>query len=146
MKFGLSSLALGALCLSSVPCALALSPADIDKDTPVSQLIATANANLAQGRAQDALTYFDAAISKDPSNYLTLFKRGATYLSLGKNQQASRDFDQVLTLKPGFEGALTQRAKIRSRNADWKAAKADYVAAGKKDTQDWSDQIGRAHV
>ncbi|EME40081.1 hypothetical protein DOTSEDRAFT_74817 [Dothistroma septosporum NZE10] len=139
MKLGLSSLALGALCLSSTPGTFALSQADIDKDTPVSQLIATANANLAHGRAQDALTYFDAAISKDPSNYLTLFKRGATYLSLGKNQQASRDFDQVLVLKPGFEGALTQRAKIRSRNADWKAAKADYVAAGKKDTQDWLD-------
>ncbi|USW59358.1 Putative DnaJ domain, tetratricopeptide-like helical domain superfamily [Septoria linicola] len=129
---------LGALCLSTVP-VTAISPADIPSDTPVSQLIESANANLARGKAQDALVYFDVAIHKNPSDYLTLFKRGATYLSLGKNQQASKDFDQVLVLKPGFEGALTQRAKIRSRNADWPGAKQDYMTAKKKDTQDWLD-------
>lgn len=139
MRLPVSSLAFGALCLSSVPFASALAPSDIPADTPVSKLIESANANLAQGKAQDALTYFDIAIHKDPSNYLTLFKRGATYLSLGKNQQAGRDFDQVLVLKPGFEGALTQRAKIKSRNADWKGAKEDYSAANKKGTQEWLD-------
>lgn len=128
-----TALALGVLCLSSVPLAAALSAGDIPSDTPVSQLIATANANLAQGNAQDAIAYFDVAIQKDPSNYLTIFKRGATYLSLGKNTHASRDFDQVLTIKPGFEGALMQRAKIKSRNADWEGAKKDYIEAGKKD-------------
>lgn len=132
MIIRLSSLALGALCLSSAPLSYALSASDIPSDTPVSQLIASANANLAQGNAHDALTYFDIAVQRDPSNYLTIFKRGATYLSLGRNAQASKDFDQVLVLKPGFEGALTQRAKIKSRNADWKGAKADYVAAGKR--------------
>jgi DnaJ homolog subfamily C member 3 len=139
MIIRLSSLAVGALCLSSVPLAAALAASDIPSDTPVSQLIASANANLAQGNAQDALTYFDIAIQRDPSNYLTIFKRGATYLSLGRNAQASRDFDQVLSLKPGFEGALTQRAKIKARNADWAGAKQDYVAAGKMGTQHWTD-------
>ncbi|GAB1733121.1 hypothetical protein NU195Hw_g2097t1 [Hortaea werneckii] len=139
MILRLSTLALGALCLSSAPLAAALSASDIPSDTPVSQLISSANTHLAQGNAQDALTYFDAAIQKDPSNYLTIFKRGATYLSLGRNTQASRDFDQVLVLKPGFEGALTQRAKIKSRNADWAAAKQDYLAAGKKDSQELAD-------
>lgn len=139
MRLSLSSLALGALCLSSTPFASAIAPSDIPSDTPVSQLIATANANLAKGKAQDAVVYFDAAITKDPSNYLTIFKRGATYLSLGKNQQAAKDFDTVLTLKPGFEGALTQRAKIKSRNAEWAAAKQDYIAAKKQDSQDWLD-------
>ncbi|KAH9819829.1 dnaJ homolog-like protein subfamily C member 3 [Teratosphaeria destructans] len=131
MMLRLSTLALGALCLSSAQLAAAISASDIPADTPVSQLIASANANLAQGNAQDALTYFDIAIQRDPSNYLTIFKRGATYLSLGRNAQASRDFDLVLNLKPGFEGALTQRAKLRSRNADWAGAKQDYAAAGK---------------
>ena len=131
-----SSLALAALCLSSAQLASALSASDIPADTPVSQLIASANANLAQGNAHDALTYFDIAIQRDPRNYLTLFKRGATYLSLGRNAQASRDFDQVLTLKPGFEGALTQRAKIKSRIADWEGARKDYLAAGKQGSED----------
>ena len=109
-----SLLALGALCLSASHLAAALSASDIPADTPVSQLISTTNVNLAQGKAQDALTYFDVAIAKDPKNYLTIFKRGATYLSLGRNVQAGRDFDQVLVLKPGFEGALMQRAKLLS--------------------------------
>lgn len=37
----------------------------------------------------------------------------------------------MLTIRPDFEGALLQRAKIKSKNADWKAARQDYEAAGK---------------
>ncbi|KAK5113491.1 hypothetical protein LTR62_003360 [Meristemomyces frigidus] len=128
-----------ALCLSSVPYAAALSPSEIPSDTPVSQLIASANSFVKQGNAHDALTYFDLAIQKDPSNYLTLFRRGATYLSLGRNVQASRDFDQVLTLKPGFEGALEQRARIKARNADWAGARQDYLTAKKAGSQEVAD-------
>ncbi|KAK3054891.1 hypothetical protein LTR09_004049 [Extremus antarcticus] len=138
MIIRIPAFAIGALCLSSVPFASALSASEIPTDTPVSQLIANANANLAQGNAQDALTYFDIAVQRDPSNYLTIFKRGATYLSLGRNSQASRDFDQVLQLKPGFEGALTQRAKLKGRNADWDGARKDYLAAGKMDGEELS--------
>lgn len=128
MILRLSSLALGLLPLVS-----ALSPADIPADTPVSQLIKDASVKLATGNAQEALTYFDVAISRDPQNYLTFFKRGAAYLSLGRTTQAQHDFDRVLELKPGFEGALVQRAKIKARKADWAAARKDYEAAGKKD-------------
>ena len=131
MILRLSSLALGLL--SATPLAVALSPSDIPPDVPVSQLIKDANAKLAAGDTQDALTYFDIAIARDPKNYLTIFKRGATYLSLGKAAQAHNDFDKVLELKPGFEGALVQRAKIASRKGDWAAARRDYEAAGKKD-------------
>jgi len=120
------SLALGLLGAAS-----ALSPADIPADIPVSQLIKDASVQLATGNTQDALTYFDVAISRDPRNYLTFFRRGAAYLSLGRATQAQHDFDKVLELKPGFEGALVQRAKIRARKADWAAARKDYEAAGK---------------
>lgn len=130
MLVTLRTLALGAIILSS-SLVTTLSPSDIPGDTPVAQLIRNANVQLAQGNAQDALTYFDVAISRDPQNYLNIFKRGAAYLSLGKSLQAQRDFDKVLTLKPGFEGALVQRAKIRARNGEWDGARADYLAAGK---------------
>jgi DnaJ family protein C protein 3 len=137
----LSTFAIGALCLSAAPFASALSASEIPSDTPVSQLLASASTNLAQGNAQDALVYYDVAIQRDPKNYLTIFKRGAAYLSLGKNVQASRDFDQVLSLKPGFEGALLQRAKIKSRKADWAGAKADYTEAKKQESQEMEDLI-----
>jgi DnaJ family protein C protein 3 len=131
MILRLSSLALGLL--SAAPLASALAPSDIPADTPVSQLIKDASVKLATGNAQDALIYFDVAITRDPQNYLTFFRRGAAYLSLGRAVQAQHDFDKVLELKPGFEGALVQRAKIRARKADWAAARKDYEAAGKAD-------------
>ncbi|KAI4175788.1 MAG: hypothetical protein LQ343_001401 [Gyalolechia ehrenbergii] len=108
-----------------------ISPSEIPVDTPIASLVSSAKTNLAQGNANDALTYFDVAISRDPNNYLTIFQRGATHLSLGRNAQANRDFDRVLSIRPDFEGALVQRAKIRSKNADWPGARRDYETAGK---------------
>jgi len=128
MILRLSSIALGLL-----PLASALSASDIPTDTPVSQLIKDASVQLATGNTQDALLYFDIAITRDPRNYLTYFRRGAAYLQIGRTAQAQHDFDKVLELKPGFEGALVQRAKIRARKADWAAARKDYEAAGKTD-------------
>jgi len=109
---------------------LALSTADVPADIPVAQLITSASAALSQGNAQDALIYFDIAVTRDPQNYLTLFRRGAAYLQLGKHSQANHDFDRVLAIKPTFEGALIQRAKIKSRNGDWELARKDYTSAG----------------
>ncbi|KAL9043807.1 MAG: hypothetical protein Q9214_003019 [Letrouitia sp. 1 TL-2023] len=126
----LSLLALGVSLLTS-SLVFGISPSDIPVDTPIASLISSAKDHLAQGNANDALTYFDVAAARDPHNYLTFFQRGATYLSLGRNAQASQDFDKVLAIRPGFERALIQRAKIKSKNADWVAAMQDYEAAGK---------------
>lgn len=113
--------------------------APIPSDIPVSSIIASAKSFLAKGAHSDALTYFDAAIARDPSNYLAIFQRGATYLSIGRNAQASVDFDKVLQIKPDFEGALQQRAKIKAKNGDWAAAKVDYLKAGKGTSQEMAD-------
>ncbi|KAH6677521.1 hypothetical protein B0J14DRAFT_345144 [Halenospora varia] len=130
MIVNLSVLAFAATLLSSNSLVSALSASDIPHDTPISSLLASANALLAKGETNDALTYYDIAISRDPQNYLTYFKRGATYLSLGRTALATKDFDKVLTIKPGFEGALVQRAKIKAKNGEWNAAKEDFEAHG----------------
>ena len=126
-----TSVAVAAALLTSCPFALGISPSEIAPDTPINSIISSAKANLASGNANDALTYFDVAISRDPKNYLTIFQRGAAYLSLGKNAQASQDFDKVLAIRPDFEGALLQRAKIKSKSADWAGARKDYETAGR---------------
>ena len=41
-------------------------------------------------------------------------------------------------IKPDFEGALLQRAKIKSRNADWAAAKEDYQKAKKTESAEYA--------
>ncbi|KAL2752253.1 hypothetical protein ACRALDRAFT_1078264 [Sodiomyces alcalophilus JCM 7366] len=109
----------------------ALSADSIPVDIPVSALLDSAQSHLSRGETSDALVFYDAAISRDPSNYLSLFKRATTYLSLGRTSQATEDFNRVLTLKPGFEGAHVQLAKIKSRSADWAGARAHYLQANK---------------
>lgn len=111
--------------------------ADIPADLPVASLISSAKSHLATGSPRDALAYFDAAVARDPTNYLTIFQRGATYLSLGRDTQAIDDFNRVLELKPDFDGALLQRSRIKSRSADWTGAKEDLVKAGKKSSPEY---------
>ncbi|KAL3469026.1 hypothetical protein BJX99DRAFT_242243 [Aspergillus californicus] len=116
--------------LACVPVGYGQQP-PISSDTPLSSLISSAKTHLSSGLPREALVYLDAAISRDPSNYLTLFQRGAAYLSLGKRVQALDDFDRVLQLKPDFESALLQRARLKAHVADWSGALNDLEKAGK---------------
>jgi DnaJ family protein C protein 3 len=111
----------------------------IPPDTPLSELISSAKAHLAKGSPRDALVYFDAAVSRDPTNYITIYQRGAAYLSIGKNTQATEDFNRVLELKPDFEGALLQRSRLRARSAHWKEALQDLERAGKKNSEEYQE-------
>ena len=108
-------------------------PQDVSSDLPVADILSLATKAQASGAIQDALFYYDNAIDRDPKNYLTYFKRGAAQLSVGRSPQALADFNRVLAIRPGFEGALLQRAKLRARNADWKGAREDYISAKKSE-------------
>ena len=139
MIFSKSSFVLaGGILLTSCQ---ALSQRDIPSDTPVDKLVASAKTSFANGNTGDALLYYDAAVLKDPDNYLNIFQRGATYLSLGKDAQANRDFNKVLEIKPDFEGALVQRARLNSRNAEWQLAKKDYKKARREKSEDYKELI-----
>jgi len=129
MLIRLSTLAFAASILSAPSLVACLSPSDIPADTPVSKLLASAQGHLSRGETSDALAYYDAAIARDPTNYLTFFKRATTYLSLGRTSQATDDFQRVLSLKPGFEGAHVQLGKLKARHGDWDAAKEHYEKA-----------------
>ncbi|KAH8891673.1 DnaJ-domain-containing protein [Thozetella sp. PMI_491] len=132
MLVPLSALAIAASLLSTPAVVNAISAAEIPSDTPVSALLVTAQSHLSKGETNDALVFYDAAIARDPTNYLTFFKRATTYLSMGRTTQATDDFNKVLSLKPGFEGAHLQLAKIRARFADWDTAREQYILAKKQ--------------
>jgi DnaJ family protein C protein 3 len=142
----LSTLALAAGILSGPTAFVAgLTAEDIPSDTPVSALLSSAQIHLSKGETSNALLYYDAAIARDPSNYLTFFKRATTYLSLGRTSQATDDFNKVLALKPGFEGAHLQLGKIRARIADWEGAKEQFVLAKKEPDSKEVTEIEEAH-
>ncbi|KAI3393522.1 hypothetical protein diail_4158 [Diaporthe ilicicola] len=132
MYVRLSTLAFAASLLSlspSIAMVAALSAKDIPSDTPISALLNSAQHHLARGETGDALVYYDAAVARDPSDYLTYFKRATTHLSLGRTSQAADDFHKCLQLRPGFEGAHVQLAKLKARSADWEGAKEQYTSA-----------------
>ncbi|KAI1117791.1 DnaJ domain-containing protein [Nemania sp. NC0429] len=129
MLVPLSTLALAAGILSSSGLSNALSPSDIPSDTPISLLLSSAQSHMIRGETSEALIYYDAAIARDPSDYLTFFKRATTYLSLGRTSQATSDFNKVLELRPGFEGAHLQLGKLKAKAADWDGAKKEYLSA-----------------
>ncbi|KAL2151539.1 hypothetical protein VTH82DRAFT_6637 [Thermothelomyces myriococcoides] len=129
MLVRLSTLALAAGILSTPSLVACLSASDIPPDTPVSRLLESAQAHLSKGETNDALIYYDAAVARDPNNYLTFFKRATTFLSLGRTSQATDDFQRVLSLKPDFEGAHVQLGKLKARLGDWDAAKEHYRKA-----------------
>lgn len=114
---------------------------EIPSDTPISSLLSSAQAHLTRGETSNALEFYDAAIARDPHDYLTYFKRATTYLSLGRTTQASDDFHKVLSIRPGFEGAHVQLAKIRARAADWQGAKDQYARAKKTEGSEDFDKL-----
>ncbi|KAF9314191.1 hypothetical protein BGZ91_006063 [Linnemannia elongata] len=92
------------------------------------QYLDQATALLGKGEYNLALQSYDAAIDRDPSNYLSYFKRAATYLTLGRNNQALADFTTILKLKPDFGQALLQRGKIYTKAGEFAKAKQDLEA------------------
>lgn len=139
----LSALAIAATALSASS-VQALSASDIPSDTPISALLSSAQSHLAKGETNEALTYYDAAIARDPHDYLTHFKRATTYLSLGRTSQATSDFNTVLNLRPDFEGAHLQLGKIKAKSADWDGAKAHYISAKHKPGSSEFDRLTEA--
>ena len=144
MHIRLPALAIAAGLLTCPYAAYALSEQEIPADIPVSSLLSSAQSHLSRGETSEALLYYDAAAARDPSNYLTFFKRATTYLSLGRVNQATDDFNTVLTLKPGFEGAHVQLAKIRTKVGDWEGAKEQYVLGGRGKSSPELAELGEA--
>ncbi|KAL1881370.1 hypothetical protein VTK73DRAFT_4377 [Phialemonium thermophilum] len=140
----LVTLAFAASVLSAPSLVTGLHPSDIPSDTPVSALLASAQEYLSHGRAADALVYYNAAVARDPSNYLTFFKRATTYLTLGRTAQATDDFNKVLELQPGFEGAHVQLGKLKVLNGDWGAAEEQYRVVNKDAKSDEVVELERA--
>ncbi|KAK7205103.1 hypothetical protein BZA70DRAFT_279068 [Myxozyma melibiosi] len=116
--------------------------------TPTAYL-ARADALLTRGAFSEALQFYDAAVKADPQNYLSVFKRGATYLSIGKLQNALQDFDLVLGMKPDFDSALVQRGRLRLKLGDFDDALADLKQVShppQKDNIEHATQAKKAYA
>ncbi|KAF9391838.1 hypothetical protein CPB97_005246 [Podila verticillata] len=101
--------------LSLLPLVLSVQHVYAEEPQTTKQFLDQANAYLGRGEYNLALQSYDAAIDRDPSNYLSYFKRAATYLTLGRSNQALADFTTILRLKPDFGQALIQRDFVKAK-------------------------------
>ncbi|KAG0377410.1 hypothetical protein BGX24_006152 [Mortierella sp. AD032] len=114
--------------LSLLPVILSVQVVCAEGPQTTQQFLDQASALLGKGEYNLALQSYDAAIDRDPSNYLSYFKRAATYLTLGRNNQALADFTTILKLKPDFGHALLQRGKIYTKAGEFAKARRDLEA------------------
>ncbi|KAI8595539.1 hypothetical protein EDD21DRAFT_37184 [Dissophora ornata] len=121
--------------LSLLPVVLSVQYVYAEGPQTTQQFLDQANVFLVKGEYNLALQSYDSAIDRDPSNYLTYFKRAATYLTLGRNNQALADFSTILKLKPDFGQALLQRGKLYTKSGDFIKAKEDLELYLKHNTQ-----------
>lgn len=75
-------------------------------------------------------------IVQEPDNYLTYYKRATAYLSLGRNNAAADDFTTILNLKPDFDKALLQRARIYVKEGNFQLALNDLIKYLKTNPKD----------
>ncbi|KAJ1679240.1 hypothetical protein EV182_002448 [Spiromyces aspiralis] len=64
-------------------------------------------------------------VDTDPSQYLSYFKRAATYLSLNNINLAAQDFTRSIELNPRFSKAYEQRASIYIKEGRFGKARTD---------------------
>ncbi|BFZ59280.1 hypothetical protein YB2330_000286 [Saitoella coloradoensis] len=102
-------------------------------DKPVQSYLDSAGSFFSEGRLAEALEQYDLAIASDPSNYLTIFKRGATKLSLGRANAALTDFDAVVEMKKDYAPARVQRSKLLLQKGRWEDARVDAELAKAKE-------------
>lgn len=77
---------------------LSLPVLGIDLDLPSSQLLQQAQAHLAAGQGPAAIDIYSHVLSRDASDYLTLYKRATAHLVLSQAKKALEDFEAVLRL------------------------------------------------
>jgi tetratricopeptide (TPR) repeat protein len=65
-----------------------------------------------KNQTSDAISHFDAAVAKDPSNSLYHYHRALALLQRGDDADAKRAFEEALRLNPAFPGADDAKRRL----------------------------------
>ncbi|GAA5989370.1 hypothetical protein JCM11641_004202 [Rhodosporidiobolus odoratus] len=97
---------------------------DDPSSLPLTQLLSLAQQSLASGKSQDALLLYDHVLTRDPSDFATLYKRATVRLATGQMGKAKEGFIEVLAVRD-YDQAHLQLAKIHAKLADYSEAKKE---------------------
>jgi tetratricopeptide (TPR) repeat protein len=87
------------------------------------------NALIGQGQLKEAITDFDAAISREPTDSRALGYRGKAYFLNNENERALADLDRAIALDSANAAALVTRGDLFRRIGAPEKARADFDAA-----------------
>lgn len=90
-----------------------------------------------------ALADFEESLQHDGKKWKSLHNRGVSLGLHGKYDQALKDFDQVVELKPDFASAWYNRAEVRATIGRYEEAVADYTKGLELTPGDLGMLIGR---
>jgi len=98
------------------------------------------------GKFQEALFYYDTAISEDPDFIHAKRGRARTLMQLGEDSKALKAFDEVLKLDKESAVSFANRAILEDRMGLYRRAIEDYSRAIKMDPKlgqgiDWLTRI-----
>jgi len=78
---------------------------------------------------QDALRWFSVAVALAPASAECYYNRGLSLLALDHQDQACREFDKALELRPGFGAASLNRGHVYYLKKDFPKALIDFEHA-----------------
>lgn len=100
-----------------IDAALELDPSFVD-----ALLFKGESVRLTEGH-EAALPYFERAVEADPNNFTALLERAASFIDLGREEQAQRDIDAVYKQVPEHPLAHYLSAVLRARQKDYEGAR-----------------------
>lgn len=93
-------------------------------ELPISQLLNLATTALGAARPASALEIYDHILTRDPSDFSTLYKRATMRLAINQLGKAKDGFREVLQVKE-FDQARLQLAKIHAKLGEFEDAKKE---------------------
>lgn len=82
-----------------------------------------------EGRYEEAISFLDKAIDKDPNNLYALINRGVDKSLLGDYQGAIDDYTRIIEIDPDNALAIVNRGRNKKRLEDYQGAIDDFEQA-----------------
>ena len=79
-----------------------------------------------QGKLEDALLSYTAALSRHPNNEAILENRAGLYTEIGDIEKATNDYNALLILNPHHQEALYCRAMLHLQHKNYLLAEQDF--------------------
>jgi tetratricopeptide (TPR) repeat protein len=101
-----------------------------------------------QGRWDDAVRYYQAAIERDPQDVSTRFRLGSTYRRMRKTHLAAQELDKVLASDKDYPGLALERGLLYEESGEVEKALEQFKNALAKapDDADLQLRVGAAYV